>query len=111
MMFQTTVALNVKTVPQNASRINMEDDLKYWCKRFGVTPTRLQAAVEKVGDYRHRQLLAAHFQTDSCATASHTRLRHYDNIINSRFLFLGLPFPGKQNVRKFQQPGPPPRPL
>jgi hypothetical protein len=50
MMFQTSVPLSVKDVPQNASRINVEDDLEYWCKRFGVTPTRLLAAVEKVGD-------------------------------------------------------------
>ena len=42
--------MSVKDVPQNASRINVEDDLEYWCKRFGVTPPRLRAAVEKVGD-------------------------------------------------------------
>ena len=43
---------NAKTVPQDASRINVheEDELEYWCNRFGVTPARLRAAVEKVGD-------------------------------------------------------------
>jgi hypothetical protein len=50
MMFQTAVLLNVNSVPQNTSRINVESDIEYWCKRFGVTPTRLRAAVEKVGD-------------------------------------------------------------
>jgi hypothetical protein len=41
---------NARSVPQDASRINVQNELEYWCKRFGVTPRRLQAAVEKVGD-------------------------------------------------------------
>ena len=41
---------NTRTVPQDTSRVNVHDDIEYWCKRFGVTPTRLRAAVEKVGD-------------------------------------------------------------
>jgi hypothetical protein len=49
-MFQTSVPLSDKNVPQNSGRINVQDDLEYWCRRFGVTPTRLLAAVEKVGD-------------------------------------------------------------
>lgn len=39
-----------KSIPQDASRINVEDELEYWCNRFGVTPALLRAAVEKVGD-------------------------------------------------------------
>jgi len=43
---------STKNVPEDANKVNVhvEDDLEYWCKRFGVTPTRLLAAVEKVGD-------------------------------------------------------------
>jgi hypothetical protein len=41
----------VKKGPQDADRVNVheEHEVEYWCKRFGVTPTLLRAAVEKVG--------------------------------------------------------------
>jgi hypothetical protein len=37
--------------PQDRTRINFSEDyeVRYWCKRFGVTPDVLRAAVEKVG--------------------------------------------------------------
>ena len=37
--------------PQDASRININEDyeLRYWTKKFGVTPERLKSAVSKVG--------------------------------------------------------------
>jgi hypothetical protein len=38
--------------PQDRSRINLEEDyeVRYWCKKFAVTPDKLRAAVEKVGN-------------------------------------------------------------
>jgi hypothetical protein len=40
-----------KTSPQDAKRINVHEDyeVRYWTKRFGVTPEELKAAVKKVG--------------------------------------------------------------
>jgi len=40
-----------KTTPQDAARINVNEDyeLKYWTKKFGCTPEQLKSAVEKVG--------------------------------------------------------------
>ena len=37
--------------PQDRNRISLNEDyeVRYWCKKFGVTPGRLRAAVEKVG--------------------------------------------------------------
>jgi hypothetical protein len=36
---------------QDRNRINVNEDyeVRYWSQRFGVTPERLRAAVEKVG--------------------------------------------------------------
>jgi hypothetical protein len=40
-----------KTTPQDAERINIHEDheVRYWIKRFGVTPEELEDAVAKVG--------------------------------------------------------------
>ena len=40
-----------KTAPQDASRININEDyeVRYWTEKFGVTPEQLRAAVRKVG--------------------------------------------------------------
>jgi hypothetical protein len=40
-----------KTAPQDASKINIHEDyeVRYWTKRFGVTPEQLREAVAKVG--------------------------------------------------------------
>lgn len=40
-----------KTKPQDAQRINVNEDyeLKYWTAKFGCTPAQLKAAVKKVG--------------------------------------------------------------
>jgi hypothetical protein len=37
--------------PQDSSRINVHEDyeLRYWTKKFGVTPGQLKAAVLEVG--------------------------------------------------------------
>jgi hypothetical protein len=45
-----------KTGPQDAERVNVHEEyeVEYWCKRFGVTPTQLRAAVEKVGTSARR---------------------------------------------------------
>jgi len=45
-----------KTSPQDIGRVNVdsEDELEYWCNRFGVTPAQLRAAVESVGDLARR---------------------------------------------------------
>ena len=41
----------IKTAPQDASKINIHEDyeVRYWTKRFGVTPEQLREAVAKVG--------------------------------------------------------------
>ena len=41
----------VNTRPQNAERVNVyeEHEVAYCCKKFGVIPSQLRAAVEKVG--------------------------------------------------------------
>jgi hypothetical protein len=41
-----------KRGPQDRSRINLDQDyeVRYWSKKFGVTPDILRAAVEKVGN-------------------------------------------------------------
>jgi hypothetical protein len=38
--------------PQDRNRINLSEDyeVRYWSEKFGVTPQRLRAAVEKVGN-------------------------------------------------------------
>ena len=38
--------------PQDRSRINLSEDyeVRFWSKRFKVTPDALRAAVEKVGN-------------------------------------------------------------
>jgi len=38
--------------PQDRSGINLNGDyeVRYWCKKFTVTPDKLRAAVEKVGN-------------------------------------------------------------
>ena len=38
--------------PQDRSGINLDGDyeVRYWCKKFTVTPDKLRAAVEKVGN-------------------------------------------------------------
>ena len=40
-----------KTGPADASRVNVHEDyeLRYWSKKFGVTPQQLKDAVHKVG--------------------------------------------------------------
>jgi hypothetical protein len=40
-----------KTAPQDASKINVHEDyeVKYWTKKFGVTPEKLREAVAKAG--------------------------------------------------------------
>jgi hypothetical protein len=40
-----------KTAPQDADRVNVNEDyeVQYWTKKFGSTPEKLKAAVEKVG--------------------------------------------------------------
>jgi hypothetical protein len=40
-----------KRRPQNAKRINLSDDdeVAYWCERFGCSETQLRNAVQKVG--------------------------------------------------------------
>jgi uncharacterized protein DUF3606 len=45
-----------KTSPADADRVNVseEHEVEYWCKRFGVSPAQLRAAVEKVGDVARR---------------------------------------------------------
>lgn len=45
-----------KTVPQDADRVNAQDEseVEYWSRKFGVTPAQLLAAVEKVGDLARR---------------------------------------------------------
>ncbi len=35
--------------PQDGTRVNLDEELRYWTHRFGVTADRLQAAVAKVG--------------------------------------------------------------
>ena len=41
-----------KKGPQDPTRINLTEDyeVRYWSKRLRVTPDRLRAAIEKVGD-------------------------------------------------------------
>jgi hypothetical protein len=41
-----------KRGPQDRSRISLSEDyeVRYWCKKFGVTPDILRTAVEKVGN-------------------------------------------------------------
>jgi Protein of unknown function (DUF3606) len=41
-----------KRGPQDRSRISLGEDyeVRYWCKKYGVTPDVLRAAVEKVGN-------------------------------------------------------------
>jgi hypothetical protein len=41
-----------KRGPQDRSRISLSEDyeVRYWCKKFGVTPDVLRTAVEKVGN-------------------------------------------------------------
>ena len=41
-----------KKGPQDRSRISLNEDyeVRYWCKKFGVTPDKLREAVEKVGN-------------------------------------------------------------
>ena len=41
-----------KKGPQDRNRINLSEDyeVRYWSEKFGVTPDRLRAAVEKVGN-------------------------------------------------------------
>ena len=41
-----------KKGPQDRSRINLSEDyeVRYWCKKFGVTPDRLRQTVDKVGN-------------------------------------------------------------
>jgi len=43
-----------KKSPQDRNRINLSEDyeVQYWSKKFGVTPDRLRAAVQKVGPSR-----------------------------------------------------------
>jgi hypothetical protein len=38
--------------PQDRTRISLSEDyeVRYWCKKFGVTPDVLRTAVEKVGN-------------------------------------------------------------
>jgi Protein of unknown function (DUF3606) len=38
--------------PQDRIRINLSEDyeVRYWCKKFGVTPDILREAVDKVGN-------------------------------------------------------------
>lgn len=38
--------------PQDSSRVAMNEDyeIEYWTKRFGVSPDRLQQAVDAVGN-------------------------------------------------------------
>jgi hypothetical protein len=40
-----------KKGPQDRNRISLSEDheVRYWSKKFGVTPERLRAAVQKVG--------------------------------------------------------------
>ena len=42
---------NPTKTTQDAKRINIHEDyeVRYWTKRFGVTPEQLKAAVHKVG--------------------------------------------------------------
>lgn len=42
--------------PQDASRVAMGEDyeVRYWSERFGVSPDRLQQAVEAVGNSADR---------------------------------------------------------
>jgi len=37
--------------PQDRARVNMEQDyeVRWWSKKFGVTPDKLRAAVDEVG--------------------------------------------------------------
>ena len=44
------------TVPADETRVNINDEseVEYWCREFGVTPTQLLSAVEKVGDLARR---------------------------------------------------------
>ena len=39
------------TRPQDSSRINIHEDyeLRYWSKKWGITPEKLKATVQKVG--------------------------------------------------------------
>jgi hypothetical protein len=41
-----------KKGPQDPTRINLTEDyeVRYWSKKLRVTPDRLRAAIEKVGD-------------------------------------------------------------
>jgi hypothetical protein len=41
-----------KVVKPDRSKINMQSDeeVMYWCKHLGVSPTQLQKVVEKVGN-------------------------------------------------------------
>ena len=41
-----------KVVKPDRSKINMQsdDEVIYWCKHLGVSPTQLQKIVEKVGN-------------------------------------------------------------
>jgi len=45
-----------KTVPADASRVNVGDEpeVEYWCRKFGVSPAQLRAAVAKIGDLARR---------------------------------------------------------
>jgi uncharacterized protein DUF3606 len=42
----------IKTVKPDRSKINMksDDEVQYWCRHWGVSPTQLQKVIEKVGN-------------------------------------------------------------
>lgn len=44
------------TVQQGANRVNVhaESQVRYWSKKFGVTPAQLRAAVANVGNLARR---------------------------------------------------------
>ncbi len=35
--------------PRNPERVNVKEELNYWCKTFGCTPQQLRVAVNAVG--------------------------------------------------------------
>jgi hypothetical protein len=51
-----------KRAPQDASRINMNEDyeVRYWTQKFGVTKAQLAAAVKAVG--ASAKAVGAHLQ-------------------------------------------------
>jgi hypothetical protein len=44
-----------KVIKPDRSKINMQSDeeVRYWCKHLGVSPSQLQKVVEKVGNSAH----------------------------------------------------------